>query len=303
MIDWKSMELVEVLNENAHVKDMALLVKARGTKCPEGAVTVLLVTKQGFADCSALLELLREPDTIRSVRIELLEENDIYHQYLVYFGSLLELKCTAIHPATPVHIAKYKRQERLFVQETPAIYARVTEPFIRQQSDARIKWIDNILAGVSEQDKIIYNAPDHATGFVLLPDSKWDQQNMAALYLLVLIRRRDVCSLRDLNGEHLALLKNIRDSVHRTIPVRYIGIKPAHLRLYIHYMPTYFYFHVHVVHVDLETPGCAVGTAHLLDDVIDNIEHIAQDYYAKRTLFYTLGVEHELYARILCDSE
>lgn len=47
------------------------------------------------------------------------------------------------------------------------------------------------------------------TGFILLPDLKWDRTDTQNLYLLALVRRRDILSMRDLRKEHLPLLKNI----------------------------------------------------------------------------------------------
>lgn len=40
------------------------------------------------------------------------------------------------------------------------------------------------------------------------------------------------------------------------------------LRLFVHYPPSYYHFHVHVTHVAWEGAGALVGKAHLLDDII-----------------------------------
>lgn len=72
-----------------------------------------------------------------------------------------------------------------------------------------IQWVDNILNGTSESDRVVYNDPDSETGFVLLPDLKWDMKCMDNLYMLALARKRDILSLRELTHEHLPLLKNI----------------------------------------------------------------------------------------------
>ena len=67
----------------------------------------------------------------------------------------------------------------------------------------------NILEGREEQDRVVYQDAHPETGFVLLPDFKWDQKDLQNLYLLAICRRRDVLSLRELGREHLPLLKNI----------------------------------------------------------------------------------------------
>ena len=48
------------------------------------------------------------------------------------------------------------------------------------------------------------------------------------------------------------------------------GVQPDQLRMYVHYQPSYYHFHVHLCHTGLgaNSPGAAVGKAHLLDDVI-----------------------------------
>lgn len=50
-------------------------------------------------------------------------------------------------------------------------------------------------------------------------------------------------------------------------------------------------------------PGITVGQAHLLDDIIDNLEleklradASTSSYYEGRTLTYSLGTEHALFA-------
>lgn len=308
MIEWESLRIERTLNLDWHAKYIAVLCRIRSEDHPEGVLSVLLAHRRGFDSPEDLLGLLRRcpprgADVVDAgSHIELLDHNDIYYRFLVrssvgFVDSTLQL----IHPATPAHVQKYTRQERRFVHETPDLYCRVVEPWIEtQRVTGRLQWVENILAGQSEQDKVLWSDADAETGFVLLPDSKWDQQSMSALYLLALVRRRDLCSLRAVRGEHLPLLRRLRRQITETVEARYPSVRAEQLRMYVHYPPTYYYFHVHVVHVDLETPGCSVGVAVLLDDVIDNVENIAADYYQRRTLSYVLGCEHEL-SRLLAD--
>lgn len=72
-----------------------------------------------------------------------------------------------------------------------------------------IQWAYNILDGQAERDRVVFSDPDPETGFVLLPDLKWDSADLQNLYMLALVRRRDVSSMRELNQTHLPLLKNI----------------------------------------------------------------------------------------------
>jgi hypothetical protein len=51
-----------------------------------------------------------------------------------------------------------------------------------------------------------------SVGFVLLPDLKWNQTDPDNLYCLAIVRDRRLRSIRDLRGEHLAVLQNVRDA-------------------------------------------------------------------------------------------
>lgn len=294
MVDWSSLRLLDTLNVDWHTKHMALLVDVKSERYPEGVPSVLLAHRHGFDGANDLMKLFTPGSVVRT--LELLAYNDIYYQFLLRVGDNIDSKLQLIHPASEAHVAKYRRQERRFVAETPALYAAVTRPYIERQSAQRIRWVENILAGISEQEQIVVRHPS----FLILPDSKWDQRSLTSLYLLVLLQKDNiphVHSLRDLTDEHLPLLEAIRKSIHTEVAPRY-GLDVGQLRTYVHYMPTYYYLHLHIVHVDHETPGCAIGTAHLLDDIIDNIKNVNGKYYQRRTLHYLLGCEHELFRLI-----
>ena len=56
---------------------------------------------------------------------------------------------------------------------------------------------------------MVYKDEDPLMGFVLLPDLKWDTKDLSNLYLVAIVQRRDLLSLRDLTAEHIPLLKHI----------------------------------------------------------------------------------------------
>ncbi len=101
--------------------------------------------------------------------------------------------------------------------------------------------VENILTGVSEQNKVLYSCPD----YLILPDMKWDLKTVSSLYLVALVQNRSIRSLRDLNCSHLDLLKSIRREASRIVKERW-GLGIGSLRMYIHYQPSYcvsrFYF-------------------------------------------------------------
>lgn len=56
---------------------------------------------------------------------------------------------------------------------------------------------------------MIYDDPDPETGFLLLPDLKWSQENIEDLYVLAIVRKKGILCLRELNESHLPLLENV----------------------------------------------------------------------------------------------
>jgi len=77
-----------------------------------------------------------------------------------------------------------------------------------------IQWVYNCLEYKSEKEKIKYDTAsenlrhDEDNGFLLLPDLKWSGK-LNELYLLAIIKKRNIKSLRDLTTDHLPLLNNI----------------------------------------------------------------------------------------------
>lgn len=72
-----------------------------------------------------------------------------------------------------------------------------------------LQWVYNILEKKAEVERIVFEDEDPVTGFVLLPDIKWDQKQLENLYLVAICHKHGIKSLRDLDRSHLPLLKNI----------------------------------------------------------------------------------------------
>lgn len=92
------------------------------------------------------------------------------------------------------------------------------------------------------------------------------------MHFIALPFKRDLKTLRDLTGEHLPLLKSIRDDGYKLILSRY-GLPQSKVKAFFHYYPTFYHLHVHFTYVDMiESVGAFSGKAIFLEDVIDNIE-------------------------------
>ena len=77
-------------------------------------------------------------------------------------------------------------------------------------SISSVQWIYNIFDKKSEVDKILYEDKEAENGFILLPDYSFDLKNIEELHLIALSRKKDIYCLRELNANHLGLLKNIQ---------------------------------------------------------------------------------------------
>ncbi|NXI49844.1 DCPS diphosphatase, partial [Chloroceryle aenea] len=154
------------------------------------------------------------------------------------------------------------------------------------------QWVYNILEKKAEADRIVHENPDPCDGFVLVPDFKWNQTQLDDLYLIALVHRRDVKSLRDLTAEHLPLLRNILKEGQEAVAKRF-GVAGSRLRIYLHYQPSYYHLHVHFTALGYDAPGSSVERAHLLADVIDNLV-MDPTYYQKRALTFALRASEPL---------
>ncbi|XP_053214277.1 m7GpppX diphosphatase-like [Panonychus citri] len=210
--------------------------------------------------------------------------NDIYGTYRAYPQAELNgIRVTIIHPATDLHISKYSAQSFFMIQETPEDYKNITLPYIESQSFS-LDWVYNVLDHSSEAERIIFEDNDEEKGFILAPDSKWaDQQDGTSnMHCLAIVTKKGIKSLRDLTSAHLTLLTNIRDKGSQAMNERY-GIKGNQLRIYIHYQPSFYHFHVHFE--PLSYRSSSIERCHLIDHVIDNLTLIG-DYYQKATLTF-----------------
>lgn len=277
-----------VLSEDLMLKRVNVLGTFEGK---EGEAIVTL--QRRHFDMERLPHLLSDKTST-----ELHFENDIYTKYhatLPVEDSLVSVD--VIHPATAKHIAKMETQTQVMITESPAAYNGATLPYINNLPSGSIQWVYNVLEKKAEAERMLFEDADAQTGFMLHPDMKWDQTQLDGLYCLAICHRRDVRSLRDLNAAHLPLLRNIRAKSLAAIKERY-NVGEDQLRIYVHYQPSYYHFHVHFVHTSIAGSGTAAGHAHLLDDIIDNIANITADYYAKRTLHYCVGVNHPLVEKL-----
>lgn len=147
------------------------------------------------------------------------------------------------------------------------MYQAKVLPWIRAQPASRIQWVYNILEGHTKET-VLHDDPDLKTGFVvspniipptdhdsalvlflaqILPDLKWDQTTMSALYMTAIVRDPSLRSLRDLrplqeNPQHSTLLVKIREAGRKIAFERYglqAPVGSEAVKCFIHYHPSY----------------------------------------------------------------
>ncbi|DAZ94811.1 TPA: hypothetical protein N0F65_002424 [Lagenidium giganteum] len=247
----------------------------------------VLVIQRAMLDSSDLQTLLD------SLSLKQILNNDIYSTYMGDVDREYKpFKVNLIFPASQAHIQKHSSQKFHMVVETKELYEQVTLPYIQSIPTAKIEWVYNILDHKTESERIIVENRHPTDGFILLPDFKWtDVKNIDSLYCLAICNDRSVRSLRDLTGAHLPLLRNIRDESLQAIAIQF-GVSRTALRIYVHYQPTYYHFHVHFSHVSI-LHGVQTGKAVLLDDIIHNLANDGS-YYRNAPLSYAVGeMQHQ----------
>jgi m7GpppX diphosphatase len=310
--DLTDFELERVLLDDPQLRMVVMLGRLSGR---EGQAIVMASTRHPGPHAEAL--------RTRALRLAPVFDNDVYYKFAggfvaepaaaaaagpddgspptacpdgVHPAAVLDVQ--VIHPCTEKHISKYTQQRRVLVRETPAMYRDVVQPFIAAIPAARIAWVHNMISKEKEAERMIFEDLDPETGFILHPDLKYDGVAAEGLYCVAIVRRSDLGSLRDLDAAHVPLLRNVRDRGLRAIHEKY-GVEASSVRVYIHYYPSYYHLHVHFVHVANTAflSGCVIARAHLLDDVIGNLE-IAPDYYQRVSLTGILGETDPLYVAL-----
>ncbi|KAL4901894.1 hypothetical protein BDW74DRAFT_159141 [Aspergillus multicolor] len=244
-------------------------------------------------------------------RVNNLGDNDIYRWYLASSGIDVDghpshdLKLNVIWPCTEQHIKKYSDQVLRMVTETPENYRDHVRPYMQaKREEGRLNWVFNILEGRTEQEDVLLRDDGHGAedAFLVLPDLNWDRKTLGSLHLLALVQRRDIWSLRDLKKKHVPWLKYLRKRVLEGAVKMYPGLEEDQLKLYVHYQPTYYHFHIHIVNVMLEAGATqATGKAFGLENLISQLETLSGDEEASMadvSLTYYLGEASELWTDI-----
>lgn len=262
--------------------------------------------------------------------IKNLGANDIYAWFLANSNPNAsdaqpppDFKLNLIYPCTEKHIKKYEAQGLRIVTETPEIYRKYVRPYMSAQREkGALNWVFNIIEGRTEQEDVMYRESESDRGFLLLPDLNWDRKTMGSLHLLGLVERRDIWSVRDLKKENVDWLKHMMGKMVDATCSLYEGVEKDQLKLYVHCkscqiltesiskgvadertdQPTYYHFHIHIVHVSLEAGSTqATGKALGLENIVSQLETMAggeDPGIHDASLTYHLGERSELWEKV-----
>jgi m7GpppX diphosphatase len=213
-------------------------------------------------------------------------------------------KAELIFPASERQVSRAMPSPGMtMIYETPSLYQTVTKPYIdRLVASGSLSWLKNIVEVKKEKERLLHDAE----GWILNVDTKWrthpdaltiprtkwyQHESIVDLYCLGIFKAEGVASLRDLNQEHLPLLRELLETGPKVIEDIY-GVTKNQLRIYVHYQPQFYHFHVHFTRLENDT-GAQVEKAHLLSDIIQNLEQNG-DYFKAKTMVYKLSPASEL---------
>jgi len=244
------------------------------------------------------------PSILRSAQLKIASQNTVYGFYNSTAhdpSTPHKFATTLVYPCDEKHIQKYTQKSKILFRETPEIYENFTKPYILGHPAGHIAWLNQLLDKTAEQERFLLEDPDPNLGFIMYAFDKSSHVIAGKLEdftSLIIVNRRDLKSLRDLDSSTLPLLENIRNKIYKFVDDTFESDSVCYphdqIRLFFHYKPTYFHLHVHVTHISYVKNE----KDYRLDDVIENIK-LFLDYYQKKTLIYAMEIEDPLYKRYL----
>ena len=261
--------------------------------------TTLLGTVDG---CNAIyvvsLDPLKDEDAEKAVaepgaafdRTRCVQANGKYQQYACEARTssepLLGLRATVdvVCPATKKDIAKYRRTKEHVYRETAEMYREHTLRAIEAIPESETEWVRSIVdrdgkESATAGEEILYEDDD----MVLLRDTKWPAGAGAVpeeLYCLGIVKMRHshIRCVRDLRGDDADWLERSVAGCTEYIAGKF-GVARRDLRVFVHYIPSFFHFHVHFIHVASSQSHNAMSPrAIFVEDIVDNLRRDPEYY-------------------------
>ncbi|AFN83976.1 hypothetical protein EROM_101610 [Encephalitozoon romaleae SJ-2008] len=207
-----------------------------------------------------------------SLPMENIQSNNIYYSYRVLGPIYINFR--VIYPATEDHIKKYSPR-LVYVKETYKEYL----DFINNHAHISTNWMDNITLKNKRNvnENILYEDGE----IMIIPDYKWNCQNIDALHLLIIFKDLGLKTVRDIdNWEILVRAQEKASNVLETM----FSLDFNHVFMFFHYRPTYLRLHIHVINIKIAYEGTASSIRAIpLHDVIHNLR--TDPSYYKKDMF------------------
>ena len=146
-----------------------------------------------------------------------------------------------------------------------------------------IAWVDKILAGVAEQEKVL----DSNEEFVIVRDWKFDLKQKDDVLIfdrnnvhLLGIPRERIHSIRDLTVDHIPMLENIRKTA-LVVCEKMFGLQQNEIKVFFHYPPSTYHLHIHFTWVGLHNTATDFTRAIDFETVIRNIRMDPSYYHGE----------------------
>ena len=136
------------------------------------------------------------------------------------------------------------------------------------------KWIYNIIDKKSNQNKILYEDKN----FVLIMRIRMNPDKISTFHLLAFPKDKTIKSIRDLNADHIPLLKNMVKKSKEYIKKKY-NFEKDEIEANFHYPPTVLLLHIHFELI-FNKKMKRLFKEHSVNSVIQNLE-IDSNYYKK----------------------
>lgn len=116
---------------------------------------------------------------------------------------------------------------------------------ITKLTESNYRWIYDIVDRKSENESVI----DDVSDYILMADYTWDQKYLEQLHLLIIVKDKQLKSVRDIEQNHIDKLKKYVDDSIKKVSELY-GFGKNQLKVFFHYPPSVFLLHIHVAHVN-----------------------------------------------------
>ena len=277
-----TMKIIELLDENENICNIKLLCELtldNNEKIPQ---KFILNIKKLHFDSENILnnKLLLFPICSESKNTF---HNQQYYKYITTDIISNKNNVELIFPVTEKIIEKYRKANLVIISETYDMYLNKTLKYINSIDKNDTLWITNIFEGKSES--IFYK-----NDLFILVKNYTDKKGID--YLGFPFDSKIKC-LRDLNEKHLELLESFYYEGKKVLKEK-CGVNENKIRAFIHYPPSFYYFHVHYLDIDKEDYNVCIYRAIDLGEVIRNIK-IKRDYYQTITIDHSVKVGSKLY--------